>query len=594
MSTFYKYVERTADSYIDWATVGKDVNDMLVTENKRREDEKAALDKRTKEDLLALSNGPMGTHKGVNSWWLDFAGNGASFLKMQDDLMKSGNLKVRDFVANRQNLYDGTDRATKLVKSYQDEWAEKMKRNAADESQPLELWASASVEGYANFDKSRLYVNPATGAVSVGMVTKQTVDGKDIYTMDKNPNKILTMDEMEGRIAARYDKFDVNKALDTYVASVGESIRTIERVSKLGGKTVSEFLNAPDKEYANIAWSFEQAEANALKMFTSNPLNTASIMTMNIKGQNGVLYDFTQDKNEAKNDKTKIYVATDPTSGQLIPQYTPEQTKDVTDWLREQARLRYDQKMTVANVKYPAEFAPDEWRSKAAADKTRQADEGNFIGKLYSGTDAEVEAAVQHFNGRSTTAQLKRTPTGVTIIYKDGSSKPFNFKAGNSLVTKEDFIRGVAPMLLGDEIDVNQVLKGAVSTSSNIFNPKANVSATTTYKKSEYETYGEKVASNSTKAQTAIQGTEADAATKLTDLYGAYGFSFAAAADKKSQVTVTAPNQKTMTIKVNTNSTDADAVAKSLNSFIKGNGTSESIVAGNRLSGSSGVDYSQQ
>jgi hypothetical protein len=317
-------------------------------------------------------------------------------------------------------------------------------------------------------------------------------------------------------------------------------------------------------------------------------------MTENIKSAGGKIYDFTQDPEEAKKDKSKIYVTTDPKSGMVTPQFTPEQDKDVLEWLRGQARLRYDQKSTVVNVKYPAEFAPSEWQTEASAKRTQLNNEGNFIGKLYSGTDAEVEAAVQHFNGRSTTAQLKRTPTGVTIIYKDGSSKPFNFKSGNSLVTKEDFIRGVAPMLLGDEIDVNQVLKGAVSTSSNTFNPKADVSATTTYKTSEYETYGEKVASNSTKAQTAIQGTEADAATKLTDLYGAYGFSFAAAADKKSQVTVTAPNKKTMTIKVNTNSTDADAVAKSLSSFIKGNGTSESIVAGNRLSGSSGVDYSQQ
>jgi hypothetical protein len=41
MSTYYKYAERQADSFVNWAEIGKDITDMLKPrqpfENKRRQ-----------------------------------------------------------------------------------------------------------------------------------------------------------------------------------------------------------------------------------------------------------------------------------------------------------------------------------------------------------------------------------------------------------------------------------------------------------------------------------------------------------------------------------------------------------------------------
>jgi len=582
MSTFYKYAERNADSYIDWAGVGKDVNTMLSDENKRREDEKAALDKATKENFDALANGPQGEHKGINQWWLDYADNGSKYLKMQDDLMKSGNLKVRDFVKNRQNLMDGTDQASKLVKDYQDEYADKMTRLKDNKSQALETWATASVEGFADFSNSRLYINPATGAVSVGMTTKRVVDGKEVYTMDDNPNSFMTINQMQGRIKAKFDRFDVNGALDGYVGSLGESIRLVENMGRLGGKTVSEFLNAPDKQYSDVAFNFVEAETKALTAFMTNPYNTSSIMTENIKGKNNKVYEFTQDENEAKKDKSKIYVFTDPKSGMVTPKYTPEQEKDVLEWLRGQARLRYDQKMTTKDVKYKAEFAPhypEEWEVKSAQGRAKLANEGNFIAKLYSGTPAEIDAAVQHFNGYSTTSQLSRTPTGVTITYKDGTSKPFNFKSGNSLVTKNDFIQGIAPMLLGDNIDVNVVLKGAVGASSDVFNSTASATATTTSKQSPMITFSNSVKSNSGDASTVLrENIDEYAVPKLQAIYGSYGVTFQKSSDKNKINVVSKDGKKNIKIETRGDDDSNAKNAAAIEAFILANTSIEDQV----------------
>jgi hypothetical protein len=463
-----------------------------------------------------------------------------------------------------------------------------MTRLKDNKSQALETWATASVEGFADFTNSRLYINPATGAVSVGMRTKRDVDGKEIYTMDDDPNSFMTINQMQGRIKAKFDRFDVNAALDGYVGSVGESIRLVETMGKLGGKTVSEFLNAPDKQYADVAFNFVKAETDALTAFMANPYNTSSIMTENIKGKNGNIYEFTQDENEAKADGSKIYVYTDPKSGMVTPKYTPDQEKDVLEWLRGQARLRYDQKMTTKDVKYKAEFAPhypEEWEVKSAQGRTKLMNEGNFIAKLYSGTDAEIDAAVKHFNGYSTTSQLSRTPTGVTITYKDGSSKPFDFKSGNTLVTKNDFIQGIAPMLLGDNIDVNVVLKGAVGASSDVFNPTASASATTTYKKSVMDQYSTGVKSKIKNAATAIGQSEEEAVGTLASAYGNYGFTFEETGIGVNRILITAPNGKKTTIDVNESGNKAAATAKAVESFVLGNTTNESIVKGVGMGG---------
>ena len=42
--TYYNFAERSADSQINWAEVGKNVTEMLQTEAAIREEKKAAID----------------------------------------------------------------------------------------------------------------------------------------------------------------------------------------------------------------------------------------------------------------------------------------------------------------------------------------------------------------------------------------------------------------------------------------------------------------------------------------------------------------------------------------------------------------------
>ena len=47
--TYYKFAERSAESQINWAEVGKNVTDMLNTEASIREEKKAAIDEASRQ-----------------------------------------------------------------------------------------------------------------------------------------------------------------------------------------------------------------------------------------------------------------------------------------------------------------------------------------------------------------------------------------------------------------------------------------------------------------------------------------------------------------------------------------------------------------
>jgi hypothetical protein len=63
MATYYKYAERTADSQINWAEIGKNMTDMLQQEVAIREEKKAALDEVTRKAAEQISNAPQGEHE---------------------------------------------------------------------------------------------------------------------------------------------------------------------------------------------------------------------------------------------------------------------------------------------------------------------------------------------------------------------------------------------------------------------------------------------------------------------------------------------------------------------------------------------------
>jgi hypothetical protein len=252
MATYYKRVEREADSQVNWAEIGKSMSDMLANENKIREDKKAAIDKASRDYAEVLANSPQGEHVGARQQALDFANNASQYMLMQDKLLKSGQLKLKDYTITRQNLVDDTDRAYKMNAEYQKVFADKMERSRTDKSALYELDAMERIEGFGNFSQSGMYIDPTTGKVSVAMREKQIIDGKEVYTMPENPEKRTTIDTLNGLLLGKWDKYKVNEATTAFAGSIGENIQTLRTVgsrTKAGQiLTVSDVLSQARQE----------------------------------------------------------------------------------------------------------------------------------------------------------------------------------------------------------------------------------------------------------------------------------------------------------------------------------------------------------
>jgi hypothetical protein len=474
MATYYKRVEREADSQVNWAEIGKSMSDMLANENKVREEKKAAIDKASRDYAEVLANSPQGEHVGARQQALDFANNASQYMLMQDKLLKSGQLKLKDYTVTRQNLVDDTDRAFKMNAEYQKVFAEKMERSRTDKSALYELEAMERIEGFGNFSQSGMYIDPTTGKVSVAMREKQIIDGKEVYTMPENPEKRTTIDTLNGLLLGKWDKYRVNEATTEFAASIGENIQTLRTVGSrtkagqiltvtdvlsqarqevdinaeiaskqaqikaLEGKTDKKSIAAKAKLEGEIksaqdelvsskaVFDFVKFETDGINSMLANDFNRISVLTDNKKtASNGKLYRFTRNAQDAEDNPEAILMVPDPASGMEKPQFSEAQMNDSTEFMRTNLRGKYDYKETSQMVSdYQAPQQRQEWEKRYGDEQQQRQTLINAWKDLRSGNLQQKKAALEYLNG---SPYLKQQGLGNLKYTNDGNSITFDY-----------------------------------------------------------------------------------------------------------------------------------------------------------------------
>lgn len=454
MATYYKYVERSADSQINWAEVGKNMSDMLKEETRVREQKKAAIDAASREFGETLANPPQGEHKGANQWALEYGDNASQFMLMQDRLLKNGQMKLKDYTVARQNLLDGTDHAFSLAKDYQAVFADKMERYKTGKSQDLEQWLMAQAEGYSDFNKSQLYINPTDGTVSVAMKEPKVINGKQVYVMNNNPDKFTAISTLRNQIAGKYDKFDSNAVTDAFAKGLGDEMKSVQTqvatLSKTGLiESVSDITSRTDidPDTKKVLFKFIDAENQMIDGALANPYNRLSVLTNSKKfAPNGKQYTFTYDAAEAKANPDKILLKIDPSSGQPTPEFNEEQKKVSQDFMRNEARAKYDYKQ---ELKPTQQIQLQERRPPTQGEyeqQSKQQEAKNFAQNLAyatTGTPAQIDTALKYLS-QKTGKLVERTPSGITVSNADGSGKStFGFTKDGSLTNPKAFGRSI-------------------------------------------------------------------------------------------------------------------------------------------------------
>jgi hypothetical protein len=371
--TYYKFAERSAESQVNWGEVGRSVSEMLLEDAAVREQKKTAIDEASRQFGEVLSNAPTGDFKPANEWILEYANDATQAMLLQDRLLKSGALSLKDYTVQRQNINDSTNQMFDISKKYQDKYTEAKKRAESGVAQDTEMWIKTQAEGLSNFTNTKAYINPTNYQVSISKL-KRVVgsDGKEVLTMDDSPDGRMTINQLNNYLDIKLDKYYYTQAVGTQVKSLGkflntESIARIKNIYRTYGVTnISDPTKRPkfgkdvtDEDLKNIT-VFEQWEKDTIAAQMANPFNQLSVLTdaLDIDPKTGEEYVPTFDAALAKTSSKYILIADDG-SGMIQPKFTKEQDEVADDFMRIMVRNSIDQESETDTQALPStEYSP--------------------------------------------------------------------------------------------------------------------------------------------------------------------------------------------------------------------------------------------
>lgn len=600
----YKYVQRDADSNINWAEVGKSLSDVLLETNRVREEKKTAIDQSIRESLNNLANSPQGINQDVNNFLNNYTSDMSAQILLDKKLLQSGQMDLKDWTLRQQNYKDGTDQMFNLSKTYQEKSKEIMDGIDNNEIQSaLGFYNMGTIEGFTNFNNSRATINSiGDGKVSLALMENKIIDGKEVRVLSKNN---MPVNVLLGQIHNQPKKFDVEGTTAATAKAFGTRFQAVYKAaSTAGAGTITELLGIESmKKYPKlkpIVDEMNKAIKDQVDSNLSNPLNVISVL-----GENTGNYSsesFTYDKDEAAKDPKKILLTIDPrtqtaTMDENAPHYK-KQYEEAAAWVKTSLMSKLDSEAKISTTgQLSAQYAP-EYVADNNAKLKENINVATMIGTLYAGsTSADIQKATNAFRDINPLIEkVVRTTDGVEVTLmgpdKKIQKRTLSFYGPDGgLMSQQDFIESAAPLLAG-----NADWKTAVKKGGYIKNGKFNDRSSTVESTVEREAAPEEI--NYTpevtslvrsKTKTAITADDATgSALKLNTLYRKLGFTFKPVESGfTDQVIITAPDGTTVSGPIDIDNLDN---LNDINQFIIDNSdnTFSSKVFGSKQGGQSG------
>ena len=514
MATAYKYVKREAEDNINWAKVGQDFTTMLDEEVQSRRDKKQAIDDATREYQKVLNNVPQGENSNLNGMALGFSADLQKQMLMQETLLKSGQLPPEQYTMMRQNLTDGTDQGFSLLQDYNTEYSSKMALLSNDlpvgeQLSAVDLEIMANAEGFANFNDSRLVINPENGQVMMAnmIADPNNPDGPKIPNPD--PNSLVSPANLKNRIKTKILKYDVVGNAEAWTDSLGKDV--VQTVTSMGSKytagTIKKISDITARkggikdmdatELAALATELgvDATDIKAYSLYQEAQNNWADgqISDDSFSGASVLMdfVDFTPDGKEYsttfnpkevfeadsttdsgyKEDKDgnpirqagkENIILLETKNGRTVSNLSETQNNVAKRALKSQTGIQVDYEELETTEFMKKDIKPSELEDKNAKLNSKQDNVYSNVAKLYYGSDAEVDEAIKFL--RSTNpdiTDIDRNGEDVIVRYANGKTEtiPFNGAGGEQLGQKS-WVDGSANFFLGSDdkiADINKV-----------------------------------------------------------------------------------------------------------------------------------------
>lgn len=368
MSTYYKYDPADRGLAINWADVASGISKKLTDEAERREELKSKIDADTRSLEKVLNENVQGQSESASQFSLDFANQASETMLLQQRLLKSGQLSIRDYTVQRQNLLDGTNEVFEVAQQFQDEYERRMERAKGSEkfgtSAQFEQYLMDTIGSFADLNQSAAVVNPEDGNVSLGLKVKNPQTG--LITINQDPNNLRAVSSLRQNLMQDYDMYDIDPVTDKFIARTGNWDTVIRETGSRTMKGLLQKITSQTKksytveelmamqpgltreeaqEFLDAGLNpYLEAENDLVSEILSNSFNAASILT-DTKGG----YKFTRDKKAADGNDKLIYVEDGP-NGTLIPSLSEEQKKVADLTIRNNIRNKENRKVSTTVV----------------------------------------------------------------------------------------------------------------------------------------------------------------------------------------------------------------------------------------------------
>jgi hypothetical protein len=480
-NTYFKYAERNAENRINWAEVGKDMTDMLADEARVREEKKAAIETDFREFGKTLAESPMGKSEGFNEFTTDFSDSAQEYSLMVNNMLKSGDLKLRDYNNIQANLKQGTSEAFSIAEDYNKAYEGMLERGEINpetglpSAQLLEQYVLGTVQGFGNYSNHRLWINPTSGRVSLG--TTRTDEETGEVTMDRDTGSFIAVNALRNRTRAQYDTYDLNKINAARVDTLGT---TINAVMSGGVKTREKALENP---------SVRQVLDDFADATVAIPTNVSSILTNSLgtNPANGRLYAFTDNPADAAADENLILVMDNPlqkSAGLPMPAYldSPEELtkylkKNYTDLTAEQITqivennkkqvdvARDATKTSLVSMLDDKETTMAEFNNRKYNDERKRGaqtsiDAATNIGYLFNGTQDQANGALRFLEGLNPDVKRIELEGDMVVLYEEdakGNLVPLeSYPKGDNI---DNFVEGLLSRLVPGSENVAEALE---------------------------------------------------------------------------------------------------------------------------------------
>lgn len=445
--SYYKYAERDASNQVNWSEITSNMVKSLKDAETIRESKRQAINDATAELGTTLSEAPQGEHKGLNEFAMTYANNAQQMRLMQDKLLKSGQLSLKDYNIGRANLTEGTTQLFSLGKKYQAVYADRMKKFQDGTTSQLDADMLARLEGFANFSNHEAYINPTNGQVSMGKLVDKTIDGKTVKTMDKTPGSFTTIQQLNFSLGQEIQKYQMN-GLDAEVKKFAKTYLTTDGPYQ----TLDDIRQMP--EYDKMV---NDIVSSQLVM----PNSVGSILKDYIGG-----YDTVFNKKD-QGDKSILMVEDprQPGSGRMIMDVTSKEGKKqkevAEEYLKRQIEKQLGRKET--QKEKPRATATETITKTKLKDDTLAM---TNIGDLYFAKNkGQVNAAASFLEGikGNQVRSIQKTKVGddysIEVIFDDGTTGSYPLTIDGVPVDPKTFVESISSSLVPGMKDIDKVME---------------------------------------------------------------------------------------------------------------------------------------